>query len=296
MFALCHLCGCLSKGCPPVGTVASRHDPPGPSVVSSRALFHRSIDVRAHPGGGISALLTTQPVATPPSEHPAWLCPYLAHFPPSIICRCTVLQTSRTPKDPTQKIRISVRACVGRMVDVQWTALAPWEDQTPSPRPLAEDLLARERVLTVDAQRMSLEIDTAVGTAPEAQSSGTPSSADTMRSADTPSSTTDDDLIPLDDDEDDDSEMKEEPEPTSPADHGLDAAMQDEATSPISPAEHNPTTTGAARRPRGRPRRTMSSPVVKVAHPRSKTGCMTCRKRKKKCDERRPECWCPPAV
>ena len=43
-------------------------------------------------------------------------------------------------------------------------------------------------------------------------------------------------------------------------------------------------------RRRGRPRK---HPVVeqkKVAHPRSKTGCGTCRRRKKKCDEGKPSC------
>jgi hypothetical protein len=29
---------------------------------------------------------------------------------------------------------------------------------------------------------------------------------------------------------------------------------------------------------------------------RTKTGCMTCRKRKKKCDELRPECMCKQTI
>jgi len=47
------------------------------------------------------------------------------------------------------------------------------------------------------------------------------------------------------------------------------------------------------KRPRGRPRK---HPIVspedraKIAKARSKTGCITCRKRKKKCDERKPGC------
>lgn len=48
-----------------------------------------------------------------------------------------------------------------------------------------------------------------------------------------------------------------------------------------------------AKRPRGRPRKHPIAPVVpanKVTKGRSKTGCLTCRKRKKKCDEAKPRC------
>jgi len=44
---------------------------------------------------------------------------------------------------------------------------------------------------------------------------------------------------------------------------------------------------------RGRPRKNPTSPVTtmaKVAKGRSKTGCLTCRRRKKKCDEGKPAC------
>ena len=49
------------------------------------------------------------------------------------------------------------------------------------------------------------------------------------------------------------------------------------------------------KRPRGRPRKLSTVPAVpaangKVAKGRSKTGCITCRKRKKKCDEAKPRC------
>ncbi|KAK3400588.1 fungal-specific transcription factor domain-containing protein [Sordaria brevicollis] len=47
------------------------------------------------------------------------------------------------------------------------------------------------------------------------------------------------------------------------------------------------------KRPRGRPRKHPIAPVVpanKVTKGRSKTGCLTCRKRKKKCDEAKPRC------
>ncbi|KAI0400757.1 hypothetical protein F4802DRAFT_609934 [Xylaria palmicola] len=48
-----------------------------------------------------------------------------------------------------------------------------------------------------------------------------------------------------------------------------------------------------AKRPRGRPRKYPLTPQVinnKIAKGRSKTGCITCRKRKKKCDEAKPRC------
>jgi hypothetical protein len=53
--------------------------------------------------------------------------------------------------------------------------------------------------------------------------------------------------------------------------------------------------TDVPRRPRGRPRKhpkPSPSPLSKPPKGRSKTGCITCRRRKKKCDERKPTCWC----
>lgn len=48
------------------------------------------------------------------------------------------------------------------------------------------------------------------------------------------------------------------------------------------------------KRPRGRPRKnSLTAPALgatKVTKGRSKTGCITCRKRKKKCDEAKPRC------
>jgi hypothetical protein len=57
-------------------------------------------------------------------------------------------------------------------------------------------------------------------------------------------------------------------------------------------------TPAQVKRPRGRPRKhPKPSPeaLAKVAKGRSKTGCITCRRRKKKCDETKPGCkftWC----
>ncbi|KAI3318980.1 hypothetical protein HD806DRAFT_525882 [Xylariaceae sp. AK1471] len=60
------------------------------------------------------------------------------------------------------------------------------------------------------------------------------------------------------------------------------------------PGSHRPSSSQPkTKRPRGRPRKhPLTSQVVsnKVAKGRSKTGCITCRKRKKKCDEQKPRC------
>ncbi len=66
---------------------------------------------------------------------------------------------------------------------------------------------------------------------------------------------------------------------------GLGGASGEEQTSlPVA---------GPAKRPRGRPRKQpVLSPdaQINIAKGRSKTGCITCRRRKKKCDETKPQC------
>lgn len=57
----------------------------------------------------------------------------------------------------------------------------------------------------------------------------------------------------------------------------------------IQPAQED----APAKRPRGRPRKhPLPEPTAtpKATKGRSKTGCITCRKRKKKCDEAKPRC------
>jgi len=72
--------------------------------------------------------------------------------------------------------------------------------------------------------------------------------------------------------------------------------VEDLTDSKASLAPEMPWTTDApapAKRPRGRPRKhpkITPGSMAKVTKGRSKTGCLTCRKRKKKCDETKPEC------
>ncbi|KAI8672233.1 Zn(2)-C6 fungal-type domain-containing protein [Fusarium sp. Ph1] len=73
-----------------------------------------------------------------------------------------------------------------------------------------------------------------------------------------------------------------------------DLNMDDLKAAPLAPAPAEPSSADPKpKRPRGRPRKHPLTPAVgasKVTKGRSKTGCITCRKRKKKCDEAKPRC------
>ena len=75
-----------------------------------------------------------------------------------------------------------------------------------------------------------------------------------------------------------------------------DFCMNDVSEAPITPLASSSATTPSkvkVKRPRGRPRKHPIAPITnanKVTKGRSKTGCITCRKRKKKCDETKPRC------
>lgn len=81
-------------------------------------------------------------------------------------------------------------------------------------------------------------------------------------------------------------------EPSEEDDFDMDDVKEAPRTTPKpTPSSSGPG--GKAKRPRGRPRKHPLIPQVaanKVAKGRSKTGCITCRKRKKKCDEAKPRC------
>jgi Zn(2)-Cys(6) binuclear cluster domain-containing protein len=83
-----------------------------------------------------------------------------------------------------------------------------------------------------------------------------------------------------------DSRIRLESDPLDDMDIKPDLSM--ESTSPTTPSSM-----AAPRRPRGRPRKHPKPEqlsMVKKPMGRSKTGCITCRRRKKKCDERKPTC------
>lgn len=76
----------------------------------------------------------------------------------------------------------------------------------------------------------------------------------------------------------------------------IDDDDDDDDSSKISPLteDSQPSPDRAiAKRPRGRPRKhpiAQSTSITKPPKGRSKTGCITCRRRKKKCDETKPAC------
>lgn len=75
-----------------------------------------------------------------------------------------------------------------------------------------------------------------------------------------------------------------------------DVRLDEITEAPPTPVPSNTSPTSAQpkpKRPRGRPRKHPLAPAVatnKITKGRSKTGCLTCRKRKKKCDEAKPRC------
>lgn len=75
-----------------------------------------------------------------------------------------------------------------------------------------------------------------------------------------------------------------------------DVRLEEIKEAPPTPVPSNTSPTEAQpkmKRPRGRPRKHPLAPAVaasKITKGRSKTGCLTCRKRKKKCDEAKPRC------
>lgn len=74
-----------------------------------------------------------------------------------------------------------------------------------------------------------------------------------------------------------------------------DLRLDELKAAPLAPTAESdaPTSHAKQKRPRGRPRKHPLTPIIgasKVTKGRSKTGCITCRKRKKKCDEAKPRC------
>jgi hypothetical protein len=88
-------------------------------------------------------------------------------------------------------------------------------------------------------------------------------------------------------DQEDDAEIVPKIEPID------DVDMADFSDTKESETPSSASTPAQAKRPRGRPRKhpkPTAESLAKVAKGRSKTGCITCRRRKKKCDETKPGC------
>ena len=167
-----------------------------------------------------------------------------------------------------------------------WTASAPRE-MPCAPNPYLIGVPSTDGYpVDIKVERIPLEVDTSVTAVTGSHSSVSPPSAFTMDSDGDASSETDEDLarssaVDLD--------MKEEPEPRTPV-----AYAENGDRTPVSPPDAaGPSQPSATRRPRGRPPRDPARVKAQKAtktHARSKTGCRTCRNRKKKCDEAKPEC------
>lgn len=102
----------------------------------------------------------------------------------------------------------------------------------------------------------------------------------------------DDEVVPkLEPIDDEDMDMEE----IERADNDMeDLSPSSDTKDRVSPDTPVSATTPVPKRPRGRPRKhpkPTPESLSKVLKPsRSKTGCITCRKRKKKCDEAKPTC------
>lgn len=102
--------------------------------------------------------------------------------------------------------------------------------------------------------------------------------------------------IEVDDEDYDEDDVLLEPKP-EPLEEDVDMGTLEESVH-LEDTEANATarslaSAGLFKRPRGRPRKNPLPAVTdanKVVKGRSKTGCITCRKRKKKCDEAKPRC------
>jgi hypothetical protein len=77
-----------------------------------------------------------------------------------------------------------------------------------------------------------------------------------------------------------------------PIDDDVNMAELADLKGSVAPEEPPSSAPAQGKRPRGRPRKhpKPSDSIAKIAKGRSKTGCITCRKRKKKCDEAKPSC------
>ncbi|KAG6069069.1 hypothetical protein E4U32_005157 [Claviceps aff. humidiphila group G2b] len=72
-----------------------------------------------------------------------------------------------------------------------------------------------------------------------------------------------------------------------------DINLDDVTTGPVPLDAAHDASEAKQKRPRGRPRKTPADTAIftsKIMKGRSKTGCITCRRRKKKCDESKPRC------
>jgi hypothetical protein len=104
-----------------------------------------------------------------------------------------------------------------------------------------------------------------------------------------------DDVADINWDEEDGILIAPKLEPTDDVDMGDFTSVAEGPDSQDSAVPDTPSTTSVTpqKRPRGRPRKhpkPTPESLTKVAKGRSKTGCITCRKRKKKCDETKPGC------